>query len=58
MIAEDLALRPDGLVTMVSSETRDRIVENCLRLQPGDAALAHGLYADLREQITREGERR
>jgi hypothetical protein len=58
VIAGDLALQPDGLVTMVSSETRDRIVENCLRLQLGDAALARDLYADLREQIGRAGERR
>jgi hypothetical protein len=58
VIAEDLAARPDGLVTMVSTETRDRIAENCLRLQLGDEALAHDLYADLREQLMRTGERR
>ena len=52
VIAEDLAAHPDGLVAMVSSETRDRIVENCLRLQLGDEALAHDLYADLREQLS------
>jgi hypothetical protein len=33
VIADDLAGRPDGLVAMVSSETRDRIAESCLRLQ-------------------------
>ena len=49
VIADDLAARPDGLVAMVSAETRDRIIENCLRLQLGDEALAHDLYADLRE---------
>jgi hypothetical protein len=58
VIAEDLAARPDGLVAMVSLETRDRIAENCLRLQLGDAALAHDLYADLREQLMRTAERR
>jgi hypothetical protein len=40
------------------SETRDRIVENCLRIQLGDEALAHDLYADLREQLVRTPERR
>jgi hypothetical protein len=58
VIAEDLAARPDGLVAMVSSETRDRIAENCLRLQLGDEALAHDLYTDLREQLMRTAERR
>jgi hypothetical protein len=42
----------------VSSETRDRIVENCLQIQLGDRALAHDLYADLREQLIRSPERR
>jgi hypothetical protein len=51
VIADDLAARPDGLVTLVSSETRDRIVENCLRVQFDDEALAHDLYADLRDPI-------
>ena len=58
VIADDLAARPDGLVTLVSSETRDRIVENCLQIQLGDRALAHDLYADLREQLIRSPERR
>ena len=58
VIADDLAGRPDGLVAMVSSETRDRIVENCLRLQLGDEALAHDLYADLRAQLVGDPERR
>jgi hypothetical protein len=58
VITEDLAARPDGLVAMVSSETRDRIAENCLRLQLGDQALAHDLYTDLREQLMRTEERR
>jgi len=58
VITEDLAARPDGLVAMVSSETRDRIAENCLRLQLGDEALAHDLYTDLREQLLRTAERR
>jgi hypothetical protein len=58
VIADDLAVRPDGLVTMVSSETRNRIVENCLRLELGDAALAHDLYTDLRDQFAHAGERR
>jgi hypothetical protein len=40
-------------VTLVSSETRDRIVENCLQIQLGDQALARDLYADLREQLVR-----
>jgi len=57
VIAGDLASRPDGLVAMVSSETRDRIAENCLSLQLGDEALAHDLYSDLREQIIRQPER-
>ena len=42
----------------MSSETRDRIVENCLRLQLGDDDLARELYADLREQLIRTPERR
>jgi hypothetical protein len=58
VIADDLAARRDGLVTLVSSETRDRIVENCLQIQLGDRALAHDLYADLREQLIRSPERR
>ena len=59
VIVDDLAARPDGLAAMVSSETRDRIVENCLRLQLGDEALAQELYADLREQqLLRTPERR
>jgi hypothetical protein len=58
VITDDLARRPDGLLAMVSSETRDRIAENCLRLQLGDDALAQGLYADLRAQIIRSPERR
>lgn len=51
VIADDFASRPDGLVALVSSETRDHIAENCLRLQLGDSDLARGLYADLRSQI-------
>jgi hypothetical protein len=58
VISGDLAARPDGLVTMLSSETRDCIVENCLRIQLGDAALARDLYTDLRAQIAGAGERR
>jgi hypothetical protein len=58
VIVEDLAAHPDGLVAMVSSGMRDRIVENCLGLQLGDEALAHDLYADLREQLQRTAERR
>jgi hypothetical protein len=57
-IVDDLAGRPDGLVAMVSSETRDRIIESCLRLQLGEEALARGLYTDLRDQIVRLPERR
>jgi hypothetical protein len=57
VFAEDLAASPDGLVTLVSSETRDRIVENCLQIQLGDLALARDLYADLREQLIRSPER-
>jgi hypothetical protein len=58
VIADDLASRPDGLLTLVSSETRDRIVENCLQIQLGDRALARDLYTDLREQLIRSPERR
>jgi hypothetical protein len=58
VISDDFASKPDGLVAMVSSETRDRIAENCLRVQLGDERLAHGLYADLREQLIRMPERR
>jgi hypothetical protein len=58
VIAGDLAANPDGLVALVSSETRDRIAENCLRLQLGDPDLARELYADLREQLIRTPERR
>jgi hypothetical protein len=58
VIVEDLAAHPDGLVAMVSTGTRDRIIENCLRLQLGDEALAHDFYADLREQLQRTAERR
>jgi hypothetical protein len=48
---------PDGPVAMVSPETRDRIGENCPDRQLGDAALARGLYADLRAQLVRDPER-
>jgi len=43
---------------MVSSDTRDRIAENCLSIQLNDGALAHDLYTDLRAQIIRQPERR
>jgi hypothetical protein len=58
VIADDLAGSPDGLVAMVSPETRARIVENCLGRDLGDAALAHELHADLRAQLIRDPERR
>ena len=59
VIADDLAGEAvDGSVSLVSSETRDRIVENCLQIQLGDRAVAHDLYADLREQLVRSPERR
>ena len=48
---------PDGLVAMVPPETHDRIVENCPDRQPGDAALARDLYANLRAQLVRDPER-
>src|SRR5689334_3826273 len=40
VITDDLAAKPDGLVALVSSETRDRIIQNCLGLQLGDPLLA------------------
>jgi len=58
VIADDLAGNRDGLVALVSSETRDRIAEHCLGIQLGDEAMAHDLYTDLREQIIRQPERR
>jgi len=57
VIADDFASKPDGLVAMVSSETRDRIVENCLGMQLGDATLAHDMYKDVRRQVVTAAER-
>ncbi len=37
---------------------RDRIAENCLRIQLGDHTLAEELCADLRQQVIRTPERR
>jgi hypothetical protein len=57
VITDDLASKPDGLVAMVSSETRDRIAENCFRLQFGDQDMAHGFYSDHRKQVIRMPDR-
>ncbi len=58
VIAEDFAAKPDGLVALVSEETRDEIIENCLSLQLGDRAVADEVYADLRSQLAPAQERR
>lgn len=58
VIAEDLAAKPDGLVSMLSSDMRDRIIGNCLAMQLGEPGLAKDVYADLRSQVIRSPERR
>lgn len=57
VIADDFASKPDGLVRMVSSETRERIIQNCLGMQLGDTQLAHDLYQDIRQQVITAAER-
>src|SRR5438046_1220059 len=47
VIADDFAAKPDGLVALVSEETRDRIIRNCLGIQIGDRELAEEVYNDL-----------
>ena len=55
VIAGDPAARPDGLVALVSPETRDRSVENYPRLQLGDAVANHPIrrQQDFRMQDAR-----
>lgn len=56
-VDNDFASKADGLVTMVSSETRARIIQNCLGLQLGDQQLASDLYKDLSDQVITAAER-
>lgn len=51
IIAEDFATKPDGLVKLISAETRDQIILNNLGVQLDDRQLAHEVYADLRDHL-------
>lgn len=50
-VVEGFAFAPDSLANVASTETLDRIVENCLSIRLGDKELAADAYRDLREQI-------
>src|ERR1700733_4874684 len=51
-VVDGFAFAPDSLTSVASSDTLDRIVENCLTIQLGDQELAHDTYTDLQQQIT------
>ncbi|GAA0830198.1 hypothetical protein ACFQVD_43045 [Streptosporangium amethystogenes subsp. fukuiense] len=42
---------------VASPDTLDQIARNALALQLGDRPLAEDIYADIKEQIIRSGER-
>jgi|SRR5579884_2340062 len=56
-VVDGFAFAPDALTSVASTETLDRIVENCLGLQLGDHDLAHDVYNDLRTQVLKTPER-
>jgi hypothetical protein len=56
-VIEGFAASPDSLAAVASPATLDRVAENCLSIQLGDEALAHDVYADLRQQVIRTRER-
>ena len=50
-VVDGFAFAPESLTNVASTETLDRIVENCLSIRLGDKELAADAYQDLREQI-------
>ena len=56
-VVDGFAFAPDSLTSVASPAVLDRIVENCLAIQLGDAAFAADVHADLKAQVLRSPER-
>ncbi|MFJ5301096.1 hypothetical protein [Streptomyces sp. NPDC088350] len=50
-VVDGFAFAPESLTNVASPRTLDRIVENTLSIQLGDAELAADVYRDLRQQV-------
>lgn len=56
-VLDSFAFNPEGLKSVASDDTLDRIAVNAIGLRLDDPALAHDAYTDLRDQIIRAPER-
>jgi hypothetical protein len=56
-VLDSLAFNADALRDVASPAMLDRIAANALTLRLGDQALAHEVYADVRDQVIRANER-
>lgn len=56
-VVDGFAFAPDSLVDVASTDTLDRVVENCLAIRLGDHKLATDVCTDLRTQVIRAEQR-
>lgn len=56
-VFDGFAFKADDIARVASPATLDQITQNALSLQLGDRQLAEDVYADIKEQVIRSGER-